>query len=125
MFKIVRGADNVTWHREPLWSQPRETKRSQLRREIVSSCQQRHHFFTNCIANKWNELPDEIIESRTVEVFKSNLDDFPASSARARGLLLLLLNFRDYISIWRQNISRYPLSFLQHISEVRHFFLEF
>ena len=76
MFKIVRGADNVTWHREPLWSQPRETKRSQLRREIVSSCQQRHHFFTNRIANKWNELPDEIIESGTVEVFKSNLDKF-------------------------------------------------
>ena len=76
MYKIVRGADNVVWHHEPLWSQAREPKRSQLRREIVSSCQQRHHFFTNRIAHTWNELPDEIVESGSVEVFKIKLDIF-------------------------------------------------
>lgn len=76
MYKIIRGADKVEWHREILWSQPRQPKRSQLRREIVSSCRQRHYFFINRIANAWNELPDEIIESGTVEVFKNKLDDF-------------------------------------------------
>jgi hypothetical protein len=76
MFKITRGADIVAWNRKPLWSQPRETKRSQLRREIVSSCQQRHHFFINRIANDWNKLPDEIVESGSVEVFKCKLDKF-------------------------------------------------
>ena len=76
MFKITRGADIVAWNRKPLWSQPRETKRSQLRREIVSSCQQRHHFFINRIANDWNQLPDEIVESGSVEVFKCKLDKF-------------------------------------------------
>ena len=75
MFKIVRGADKVEWHREPLWSERREPKRCQLRREIVSSCQQRHNFFFNRIAKQWNELPDEVVESATVEVFKSKLDD--------------------------------------------------
>jgi ribonuclease P/MRP protein subunit RPP40 len=37
LFKIVRGEDDISWHNELMWSQPRESKRCKLRREIVSS----------------------------------------------------------------------------------------
>ena len=76
MFKIVRSADNVAWHRQPIWSEPRNAKRSQLRREIVSSCQQRHNFFFNRVSNSWNELPDEVVESGSVDEFKNKLDKY-------------------------------------------------
>ena len=62
MYKILRGADSVNWINEPVWSKSRISKRSQLRREIVSSCQPRYNFFFNRIANEWNSLPDEIVE---------------------------------------------------------------
>jgi hypothetical protein len=76
LFKIIRGEDDISWYNEPVWSVPRETKRCQLRREIVSSCLQRHNFFTNRTANAWNALPNEIVESESVDVFKSKLDKF-------------------------------------------------
>jgi len=76
LFKIIRGADVITWHHEPVWSEPRALKRSQLRREIVTSCKQRHNFFLNRVANAWNELPNEIAESGSVEAFKSELDKY-------------------------------------------------
>jgi ribonuclease P/MRP protein subunit RPP40 len=73
-FKITRGMDNVSWNKELNWSSPRGSKRSQMRREIVSSCQQRHNFFTNRISNSWNELPDDTVMSESVEKFKIKLD---------------------------------------------------
>ena len=74
LFKIVRGEDDISWHNELMWSQPRESKRCKLRREIVSSCLQRHNFFSNRISNAWNALPNGIVESESVNVFKSKID---------------------------------------------------
>lgn len=73
MYKISRGMSRIVWHKAPLWSSARESKRSQLRREIVSSLP-RHNFFINRIANAWNTLPNDVIESESIEVFKSSLD---------------------------------------------------
>ena len=74
LFKIVRGADLINWYREPTWSVKRSTKRSQLRRELVASCQQRYNFFYNRIANIWNALPDEIVEAGSINKFKCMID---------------------------------------------------
>ena len=74
MFKVNKRKDTITWCNEPSWSVPRDTKRSQLRREIVASCQQRHNFFINRIANAWNGLPDSIVTTETVDSFKIKLD---------------------------------------------------
>lgn len=53
----------------------RKSKRSQLRRKIVVvSCQQRHKFFLNRIANTWNARTSDIIESGTVELLKNRFD---------------------------------------------------
>lgn len=47
MFKIIKKTDVVMWHRNPTWTLPRYLRRSQIRREIVTSCQQRFNFFHN------------------------------------------------------------------------------
>jgi len=76
MFKATRGADIIHWHNKPVWSEPRESRRSQLRREIVLSCHQRRNFFINRIANEWNALPDVIVESESGDSFKKKLDEY-------------------------------------------------
>ena len=75
-YKLQRGTDIINWISEPVWSEPRGTRRKQARREIVSSCLQRHHFFLNRVANDWNLLPDDIVKSGPVEVFKEKLDHY-------------------------------------------------
>ena len=34
----------------------------------------RYNFLTNRIANEWNELPEEVVSSKTVNEFKAKLD---------------------------------------------------
>ena len=75
-FKISKGMDEVSWLNGHIVVPPRADKRAQIRREIVKSCNQRHQFFTNRIVNDWNELPNELVDVRTVEVFKKKLDDW-------------------------------------------------
>ena len=76
MYKIKKKIDEIMWHRNPTWSSARHTKRSQMRREIVTACQQRFNFFLNRIANEWNALPDEIVEAESVESFKCKVDAY-------------------------------------------------
>ncbi len=75
-FKIYRGIEKVSWFHPPLFSQPRASKRPQMRREIVRGCNQRHNFLTNRIASAWNNLPDNIINSQTTNEFKNKLDNY-------------------------------------------------
>ncbi|RNA36467.1 RNA-directed DNA polymerase from mobile element jockey-like [Brachionus plicatilis] len=76
LFKVNKSKDDITWCNEPNWSTPRDTKRSQLRREIVGSFQQRHNFFINRTAIAWNRSPflDNIVSADTVEFFKIKYD---------------------------------------------------
>ena len=34
----------------------------------------RHNFFSNCVVPKWNKLPVEIKEARTLNIFRTYLD---------------------------------------------------
>ena len=76
LYKIKNELESIVWHKSPIWSEARVPKRSQLRREIVLSCQSRHNFFLNRVANHWNKLPNDVVESESVEVFKCKLDRF-------------------------------------------------
>ena len=76
LYKLGRGTDKITWVKEPNWSTQYGRKRSQLRRQIVTSCSQRHNFFLNRVANLWNALPDEIVNSTSTDILKSKLDLF-------------------------------------------------
>ena len=76
LYKVKNNQDTINWHSPPTWSQPRTGKREQLRREIISSCEQRHNFFLNRTAPIWNALPDNVVEGKTMSEFKSGLDKF-------------------------------------------------
>lgn len=76
LYKVKNNLDLVAWHSPPTWSDPRPGRREQLRREIVSACQQRHNFFLNRVAPLWNSLPDDTARGETMSDFKSRLDKF-------------------------------------------------
>ena len=73
MFKILKGLDRVNWKSEINWSESRAGRRQQMRREITNN-NVRHNFFINRTANVWNNLPDTIVESRSVDEFKARVD---------------------------------------------------
>ena len=72
LFKIVKGIDEVEWFSTLLVAP--NGRRTQLRREIVRGCNQRHNFFTNRTINIWNRLPAYIINAQSVNQFKNLLD---------------------------------------------------
>ena len=37
------------------------------------------NFFSNCVVNAWNELPQFVVDSETVNSFRARLDKFYAS----------------------------------------------
>lgn len=86
-FKIKHSFEIINWYSTPSYSDPRGGHRGHLRREIIRACDQRHFFFNNRIANIWNSLPDNIINSTSVNSFKKKLDDY-WSTAIGRHLLM-------------------------------------
>lgn len=42
----------------------------------ICGCESRQNFLVNRIANKWNELPQEVIDSKTVNEFKNKFDRY-------------------------------------------------
>ena len=76
MFKISNDLDIIDWHSKPIVREPRGGHRGQLVREVVKNCNVRHNFYTNRVVNPWNSLPNEIVQSKTVNSFKAKLDKF-------------------------------------------------
>lgn len=76
IFKIYNKIDEINWHHTPLVADSRVGRRPQLRREIVRCCNQRHNFFLNRVANGWNKLPDDVVNSNSVNQFKNKLDKY-------------------------------------------------
>ena len=68
--------DEINWHTPPTMRDPRTNKRPQMVREINKNCQQRFNFFNNRIASQWNLLPDDIVNSENLNLFKQKLDNF-------------------------------------------------
>ena len=76
LFKVIKEIDSIAWHSLPTWSEALYGRRKQLRREIISACQQRHNFFLNRIAAVWNSLPDNAVNEATTGGFKRELDKY-------------------------------------------------
>ncbi len=47
-----------------------------LEKEFVKNCTVRESFFTNRVADNWNKLSDETVQSRSVNGFKASYDKF-------------------------------------------------
>ena len=75
-FKILTSRDEVHWISTPRSTEPMRGRRAQLRREHVTSCSQRENFFTNRIVNRWNELPDALVQATSLNSFKNAYDKF-------------------------------------------------
>ena len=81
-FKIVNGIERVKWHHPPTFKaeQSREGPASGVRGHKYSYHKDkfndgiRLNFFNNRIANDWNVLPDEVVNSRSVNSFKAKID---------------------------------------------------
>ena len=79
MFKIMNKIECVKFekginfsHSGQFYNLRRHSKT--LCREQVKNCPPRFHFLTNRVANVWNGLPEEVVNAKTVNSFKSKLD---------------------------------------------------
>ena len=75
-FKFENNIESINWYVKPKSTPPRSSHRSYFIRELVKNCRERSHFFNNRIANQWNSLPDNIVNSPNVNTFKSELDKY-------------------------------------------------
>ena len=75
-YKLDTQLETVEWTNPPLIIEPMRGHPARLRRELVHSCEQRHHFFTNRIVSQWNGLPRSAVASTSTNQFKNNYDRF-------------------------------------------------
>jgi hypothetical protein len=89
LFKLVNGKNDVSWANPMLQSSslshsgPANGIRGHKRRlsgQYSTKCAQRANFFTNRVVSEWNALPASVIESVSVNQFKSRYDAFKAST---------------------------------------------
>ena len=75
LFKIVNGIERVDLCEKPAFKEEAITRGHSWRysREATRS-EVRQNFLTNRIANKWNELPIEVVSAKSVNEFKIKLD---------------------------------------------------
>ena len=75
-FKIINGLEEVklTAYRSSTSSRTSRRGKSRMKRELVRNCEPRHHFLTNRVVNRWNNLPAKAITASSVNVFKAEFD---------------------------------------------------
>ena len=92
-FKLDRGINMINWHKPnpqiPALSQSLRGNHHKIRRQKTNNCLQREHFFTNRIVLYWNDLPESVIESASVNQFKNRLDNHIRLKGLSSGSLLL------------------------------------
>ena len=54
----------------------RESFSAQIKNDFASAVSARHVFFSNRVVPHWNNLPEEVIKSKSVTNFKIALDKF-------------------------------------------------
>ena len=79
LYKIIHGFDRVDWpifrNTAPFSGYQLRSHNHQIQRELTRS-NVRHNFLMNRIANEWNSLPRDVIDSPNVNVFKARLDKY-------------------------------------------------
>ena len=88
-FKIFKGFNRINWFHavEPMASISANGPASGIRggnhriAKQLTKVESRANFLPNRIANEWNKLPAEIVNSKTVNQFKNRLDKFTSQQA--------------------------------------------
>ena len=78
-YKLLSGKyDSQVALNLPLYSSDDHQTRRNSRKLLVKICHYdlRKYFFSNCIINIWNSLPDSIVMVDTVNQFKNRLDKY-------------------------------------------------
>ena len=100
-FKVFKEIDNIRWI-ENIKTRPssqttgpasglrghklrveRESFTARLQNDFCHNVRIRHYFFTNRVAPFWNSLPEEVINSQTLNSFKNALDKQTEKAAKA------------------------------------------
>ena len=78
-YKFHNGLDEITWYRQPI-SRPQRASRLGVNRCLlvreIAKKKVRFHSFNNRIPQFWNLLPDDLINSVSVNSFKAGLDRY-------------------------------------------------
>ncbi len=84
-FKFDKGFNRVTWYHPNSLTNSTQLAgpagnirghKHRLSRQFTRNCDQREHFFTNRVVPIWNNLPEEVINSESVNEFKNRYDKF-------------------------------------------------
>ena len=78
-YKIRNGFDDIKFIQEAKTFSSSRPHGQKIQREKFDKCSFRHKFLFNRIATTWNNLPSKIVESRSVNSFKANLDKHMSS----------------------------------------------
>jgi hypothetical protein len=79
-FKIVNKYDLVNWHNHPRYITNDGNKpytRGHKYRIVKENTKysMRQNFFINRVANHWNALPENVVEVKLVNTFKTKIDE--------------------------------------------------
>ena len=79
-YKLNKGYNVAKLHEHQLHQPNGPTTRSKSRSQLIvkqlTKIKAREQFFSNRIATDWNELPENVINSASLNSFKNNLDKF-------------------------------------------------
>jgi len=79
-YKLKKGYNVAKLHEhhihQPNGPETRSKSRGQLLVKQLTKIKAREQFFSNRIASDWNELPEHVINSASLNSFKNNLDKF-------------------------------------------------
>ena len=78
-FKLYHVLDEISWYREPT-ARPQRASRLGVNRCLfvreITKKKVRFHFFNNRVPQYWNLLPDDLINSVSINSFKAGLDGY-------------------------------------------------
>ena len=90
-FKLVRRIKLISWHRNNA-SVPSFNLRGashRFRSKLVKNCSQRDNFFLNRIVPNWNDLPELVIQSLSVNQLKIRIHKHIKANGLKAGTILL------------------------------------
>ena len=86
-FKILKGIDKIQDKFLELDTDPRTRGHIFKLKKLRHNTQKRMMFFNSRIVNKWNELPDWVVQATTVTAFKNRYDKFISKNSRGGSFL--------------------------------------
>ena len=78
-YKFHTGINIINWQIAPQMGneinrKTRNSNQHSFQSPLSAKCQQRENFFIHRLISLWNALPQEVIQSETVNQFKNSLD---------------------------------------------------